>query len=110
MVASLSAAAMWRVSGAWEISYQLRHAYWGKWLAGEAVSLVCTWFFENLDEQLLIATTQAANHRSRRLLVRLGAAYAGDFEQYRLAQQRYEFRRPLRGWACPLASGVRMPV
>ncbi|MBM0273959.1 GNAT family N-acetyltransferase [Micromonospora tarensis] len=89
-----------RKRGPWEVSYQLRRAYWGHGLAGEAVELIRVWFFENLDENLLIATTQRANDRSKRLLSRAGAVFAGTFEQYGLVQERFEFHRgghpPLR--------------
>jgi ribosomal-protein-alanine N-acetyltransferase len=83
-----------RKRGPWEVSYQLRHVYWGQGLASEAVSLVCAWFFAHTDEDLLIATTQQANDRSRRLLQRLGATQTASFEQYGLEQQRFEFYRP----------------
>jgi RimJ/RimL family protein N-acetyltransferase len=80
-----------RKRGPWELSYKLRYAFWGRGLASEAVSLIRTWFFENTDERLLIVTTQRANERSRRLLTRAGAAFAGTFMQYGLEQERYEF-------------------
>lgn len=79
--------------GPWEISYQLRTAFRGRGFAGEAVALVRDWFFTRTSEDLLIATTQRVNVASRRLLQRAGASHAGSFEQYGLAQERYEFRR-----------------
>ncbi|GIF01545.1 GNAT family N-acetyltransferase [Paractinoplanes rishiriensis] len=82
-----------RKRGPWEVSYQLRHRYWGRGLAAEAVALVRGWFFAHTEHDLLIATTQQANDRSRRLLERLGAVNVGAFEQYGLVQQRYEFYR-----------------
>ena len=88
-----------RKRGPWEISYQLRHAFWGRGLAGEAVALVCDWFFASTGEDLLIATTQQANLASQRLLERLGAVRAGSFEQCGLSQLRFDFHRPQhRGW------------
>jgi ribosomal-protein-alanine N-acetyltransferase len=83
-----------RKRGPWEISYQLRHAFWGRGLAREAVDLVRAWFFTAFDDDLLIATTQQANLASQRLLDRLGATRAGSFEQYGLIQLRFEFHRP----------------
>jgi [ribosomal protein S5]-alanine N-acetyltransferase len=80
-----------RKRGPWEVSYKLRHAYWGRGLASEAVSLIRTWFFEHMSEDLLIVTTQRANERSRRLLGRVGATFTGTFTQYGLEQERYEF-------------------
>jgi [ribosomal protein S5]-alanine N-acetyltransferase len=82
-----------RKRGPWEISYQLRHAFWGRGLAGEAVALVRDWFFTTTGEDLLIATTQQANLASQRLLERLGAVRAGSFEQYGLPQLRFDFHR-----------------
>jgi ribosomal-protein-alanine N-acetyltransferase len=47
--------------GPWEVSYQLRRAYWGRGFAGEALALITEWFFAFTTEHLLIATTQRAN-------------------------------------------------
>ncbi|ROO63088.1 RimJ/RimL family protein N-acetyltransferase [Micromonospora sp. Llam0] len=80
-----------RKRGSWEVSYKLRHAYWGLGMASEAVTLIRTWFFENIAEEPLVVTTQRANERSRRLLARAGATFTGAFEQYGLEQERYEF-------------------
>jgi RimJ/RimL family protein N-acetyltransferase len=82
-----------RKRGPWEVSYKLRYSYWGQGLASEAVDLIRAWFFEHTGENLLIATTQKANLRSRRLLARVGATFAGTFMQYGLEQERYEFTR-----------------
>jgi RimJ/RimL family protein N-acetyltransferase len=67
-----------RKRGPWEISYQLRRAWWGRGLAGESVSLIRDWFFTRMGEDLLIATTQRVNVASRRLLQRAGATHAGS--------------------------------
>jgi ribosomal-protein-alanine N-acetyltransferase len=88
-----------RKRGPWEVSYQLRHAYWGNGLGSEAVTLICAWFFAHTDDDLLIAVTQQANVRSRRLLTRVGAVAAGSFEAYGRIQERYEFRR---SWAATI--------
>ncbi|MCM4082246.1 GNAT family N-acetyltransferase [Paractinoplanes hotanensis] len=85
---------MARKRGPWEISYQLRHAFWRLGLAGEAVTLVCDWFFATTEENVLIATTQQANLASQRMLDRLGPVGAGSFEQYGLTQLRFDFHRP----------------
>lgn len=82
-----------RKRGPWEVSFQLRYAFWGRGYAYEAVSLIRDWFFAHTDEDLLIATTQVANTRSRRLLQRLGAVRVDDFELYGLRQARFEFYR-----------------
>ncbi|SDT74435.1 GNAT family N-acetyltransferase [Actinoplanes derwentensis] len=82
-----------RKRGPWEVSYKFRYSYWGRGLASEAVDLIRGWFFEHTGEDLLIATTQKANLRSRRLLSRVGATFTGTFTQYGLPQERYEFKR-----------------
>lgn len=83
-----------RKRGPWEVSYQLRQAYWHNGYASEAVALIQNWFFLYTSESLLIATTQQANEPSRRVLRRVGAVFAGTFEQYGVEQELYEFVKP----------------
>lgn len=90
-----------RKRGPWEVSYQLRRAYWGVGLGSEAVTLIRAWFFAHTDEDLLIAVTQPANTRSRRLLTHVGAEHVGSFEAYGQMQERYEFRR---SWATAIGT------
>lgn len=82
-----------RKRGPWEISYMLRRTSWGNGLATATVALVRGGFFAHTTEDLLIATTQRANEASRRVLHRAGAVLAGEFVQYGLPQERYEFHR-----------------
>ncbi|GAA0918085.1 hypothetical protein Vau01_105640 [Virgisporangium aurantiacum] len=82
-----------RKRGPWEVSYQLRHAYWGQGLGSEAVSLICVWFFAYTSEDLLVAVTQTANVRSQRLLKRVGAVQVEPVEEYGLRQECFEFHR-----------------
>jgi RimJ/RimL family protein N-acetyltransferase len=82
-----------RKRGHWEMSYKLWYPYWGQGLASEALDLIRTWFFDHTGEDLLIVTTRKENIRSRRLLSRAGATFAGSFMQYGLEQERYEFVR-----------------
>jgi RimJ/RimL family protein N-acetyltransferase len=84
-----------RKRGPWEISYQLRSAFWGRGLASDAVALVRDWFFATTSEPVLIATTQTANKPSRRLLERSGAVFSGTFRQYKREQRLYEYRRDI---------------
>jgi len=81
-----------RKRGPWEISYQLRPASWGTGLASEAINALVDWFFANTDEDILIAVTQDANHRSTRLLERNCATLTKRFEEYGVLQRQYEFR------------------
>jgi RimJ/RimL family protein N-acetyltransferase len=74
-----------------EVSYQLHPDVWGRGLAREALHLVVTWFFTHTDQDRLIAVTQTANQRSRRLLERTGAVPTITFAQYGALQQQYEF-------------------
>lgn len=95
-----------RKRGPWELSYQLRHRFWHQGLATEALALVRDQFFAHTGETLMIATTQEANHASRRLLQRLGAVDAGGFEDKGFPQCRYEFHRT----TLPSPDGETRPV
>lgn len=82
-----------RKRGPWEISYQLRHQFWGRQLASSSVVLIRDWFFAHMPDDVLIGTTQLANERSRRVLHRAGAVLTGAFTQYGERQERYDFLR-----------------
>jgi ribosomal-protein-alanine N-acetyltransferase len=86
-----------RKRGPWEISYQLRHQFWGRQLALSTVVLIRDWFFAHMPDDVLIGTTQQANERSRRVLQRAGAVLTGTFTQYGKQQERYDFVRGAAG-------------
>lgn len=54
------------------IAYELASAYWGRGLARRAVEAMIVELARNHGVRSLEAVLQQANHRSRRLLVRLG--------------------------------------
>lgn len=55
-----------------EISFQILPEFWGQGLAVETVGAIITHAFSSLKMPRLVAETQAANARSRKLLERLG--------------------------------------
>jgi RimJ/RimL family protein N-acetyltransferase len=73
---------MSRERGELEIGYLLLPRYWGKGLAGEAVATVLAWATEHLDDEHVIAVTQAANTASLRLLARLGFVERERFVEF----------------------------
>ncbi|GAB3976773.1 GNAT family N-acetyltransferase [Plantactinospora veratri] len=85
-----------RKRGPWEISYQLRPAFWGRGLASATINALVGWFFSQMEEEILIAVTQDANERSTRLLERNGATLQHRFVEYGALQRQYEFRRTSR--------------
>lgn len=80
-----------RKRGPWEVSYSLRRDCWGKGLMTEALRAAVAWFFAATAGEPVIAVTQAANERSRRLLERVGAHLDSEFEQYDTLQLQYAF-------------------
>ena len=71
-----------RERGDVEIAYLLLPRFLGKGLASEAVPTVLAWVAENLDDEHVIAITQAANTASLRLLGRLGFVERERFVEY----------------------------
>jgi RimJ/RimL family protein N-acetyltransferase len=71
-----------RERGELEIGYLLLPRYWGKGLASEAVATVLAWVAEHLDDEQVIAITQAANTPSLRLLARLGFVERERFVEF----------------------------
>jgi len=71
-----------RERGELEIGYMLLPRYWGKGLASEAVAAVLAWVADHLDDEQVIAVTQAANVASLRLLARLGFVERERFAEY----------------------------
>jgi ribosomal-protein-alanine N-acetyltransferase len=76
-----------------EVSYQLLPAFWGRGLAAETVGAVIRYALTDLALPRVIAETQAANHRSRRLLERLGMATTRTVVGFGAPQVIYEWAR-----------------
>jgi RimJ/RimL family protein N-acetyltransferase len=63
------------------IAYEFASAHWGQGLASEAVIAMIGELVEHYRVQQLSALLKRANHRSRRLLERLGFSVASDDER-----------------------------
>jgi len=82
----------WR--GVLELSYELLPEYWRQGLASEALHAALDWVWSNTDDESLVAVTQAANHRSRNLLDRLGFVADTEFEEFGAPQLQLRLARP----------------
>lgn len=87
----------------WELSYEFLPAVWGRGLAQEAIAAVLQRLSESLVDLVVVAETQSANDRSRRLLRRLGFAEADRYQRKEADQVLYIYRaQPVRlglNWA-----------
>ncbi len=92
-------------TGETEVSYTFLPDHWGHGYAREAVGAVLRWGFE--DDPVLpriIAVTQEANERSRRLLSALGMRMADRYEEFGAPQTVYVVdRADVRQAAAPAA-------
>jgi RimJ/RimL family protein N-acetyltransferase len=77
-----------------EVGYVFSRAHWGHGYAREAVSATLTWAFDNQHAPRIVALTQEANHRSRRLLESLGMKLVHRFTQWNAEQAMYSLDRP----------------
>jgi len=68
--------------GGLEVSYAFLPTAWGVGYAVEAVRAVLVWAFEVRGIEELLVVTQTANARSRRLIERLAAVSADEFEEF----------------------------
>lgn len=80
--------------GGTEISYQFLPSSWSQGFAAEAVRCVIDDAFDSGGIGELLAVTQTANERSRRLLERLGLTAGEQFEEFGKQQTLYRMRRP----------------
>lgn len=78
-----------RAHGLLELSYGFLPEFWGQGYAYEAVSASLQWARSIFGKTELIAVTQAANSRSRRLLDRLGAELLAEFVEFKTPQLSY---------------------
>lgn len=58
-----------------ELMYGLRGEYWGKGLATEACIAALDYLWRNTDYQRVYARTDAVNHRSVQVMLRLGMTH-----------------------------------
>jgi [ribosomal protein S5]-alanine N-acetyltransferase len=62
----------------YELGYHLRPRFWGKGLATEASRAAIDYGFHTMGAAALFAGHHPANHRSRRVLLKLGFEYIRD--------------------------------
>ncbi|MFF2846521.1 GNAT family N-acetyltransferase [Streptomyces sp. NPDC058001] len=78
-----------------EVSYQLLPEFWGLGYAGEAVARAVTWVLDHVSvgPPSVVAMTQEANTRSRRLLERIGMRAVDTFVEFDAPQVMYSVDR-----------------
>ncbi|MFD9223133.1 GNAT family N-acetyltransferase [Streptomyces sp. NPDC060064] len=81
--------------GRTEVSYQLLPEYWGCGYAHEAVAASVDWALDEVPSvaATVVAVTQEANRRSRRLLEGLGAVLVDTFVEWGEQQVLYVLER-----------------
>jgi RimJ/RimL family protein N-acetyltransferase len=73
-----------------EVSYQFLPEHWGHGYAREAVSAVVTWALQEISPvRPVVAVTQDANDRSRRLLESIGMILMDSFVEFDAPQVMY---------------------
>ncbi|MGW8764957.1 GNAT family N-acetyltransferase [Streptomyces sp. NPDC055815] len=77
--------------GETEVSYQFLPEHWGQGYAREAVGAAVARALESTPS--VVAVTQEANHRSRRLLEAVGLEHADSFVEWDAHQVLYRLRR-----------------
>lgn len=81
--------------GEWEVGYELARSAWGRGLATEAVGAAIAWFWSGDRGASVIAVTQTANERSRRLLDALGFTLERELEEFGAMQSQYRVTAPV---------------
>ena len=76
-----------------ELSYEFLPKHWGRGYAHEAAEALITYCFSHLMLDRVVAETQAANPRSRKLLERLGMTLDSSFERFGAVQVLYARNR-----------------
>ncbi|MFJ8790625.1 GNAT family N-acetyltransferase [Streptomyces sp. NPDC102462] len=84
-----------RFDGRREVSYSFLPEHWGQGYAREAVTAVVSWAFDHVpsDDPSVIAVTQEANERSRRLLEAIGMRLISTFVEWDAPQTLYSMQR-----------------
>lgn len=84
-------------AGVPEIGYVFDRAHWGRGYAREAVAAILSWGFEKFpasEAPRIVALTQEANERSRRLLESLGMRLVERYFAWDAQQAMYALDRP----------------
>ncbi|MET7331742.1 GNAT family N-acetyltransferase [Nonomuraea sp. NPDC005650] len=84
-----------RFEGRREVSYSFLPEHWGRGYAREAVAAAVGWAFDHVPspDPSVVAVTQEANSRSRRLLEAIGMSLVGGFVEWDAPQVMYVSRR-----------------
>ncbi len=84
-----------RFDGRREVSCSFLPEHWGQGYAREAVTAAVGWAFDQLpsDDPSVIAVTQEANNRSRRLLEAIGMHLTSSFVEWDAPQVMYSLQR-----------------
>lgn len=72
-----------------EVGYVLNPAYWGRELAGEAVTAVMDFGFDRLDLHRIEARFMRGNEKSLRVMEKCGMIYEGTGRENMLVKNRY---------------------
>jgi [ribosomal protein S5]-alanine N-acetyltransferase len=86
-------------SGRADVAYELGSAWWGRGLASRALQAMLDELIEHYGVRRLSAVLKRANHRSERLLTRLGFLHAGDEQAQRRLLESDEMLMQLEGRA-----------
>lgn len=73
----------------WELSYEFTPAVWGRGIAQEAIQAVLQRLRQQHPDIQVVAETQSANSRSRRLLHRLGFVRVDTYHRMGAEQALY---------------------
>ncbi|MCF3961298.1 GNAT family N-acetyltransferase [Streptomyces fuscigenes] len=84
-----------RPDGRWELAYSFLPEHWGRGYGREAVAAVLTWVLDTvpLGDASVIAVTEEANVRSRRLLEAVGMGARERFVEFGRPQVLYGIER-----------------
>ena len=84
-----------RFDGRREVTYSFLPEHWGKGYAREAVTAAVGWAFDHVpsEDPSVIAVTQEANSRSRRLLEAIGMHMISKFVEWDALQTMYSVQR-----------------
>ena len=71
-----------------EIGWRLAHKFWGQGLAQEGAMASLKYGFDHLGLAEIVSFTTTGNHRSRRVMEKIGMQYdtSGDFESPRVKE------------------------
>src|SRR3990167_7179972 len=75
-----------------ELTYQIRQEYWGQGIAGEKGLASINYAFKELNLESIICFTAENNHKSLRVMEKLGFIYEKDFVHADIIHKLYRMR------------------